>query len=94
MKEAFIKDFFIELFNERKEFVFSVDSFFGEVAYIVSVLDNDNQKILFKLVQDEGGMWNLAPPNLPIWIKEIELELGYAIDDSHQDNCNDIVNRN
>jgi len=94
MKPNFIKSFKIEKSNKKKEFNFSIDNSCKDLAYRVSVLDDKNNTISFLLIQDDGGMWNLQGTNLPDWICEIELELGYAIDDSHQEFGNDLFYRN
>jgi hypothetical protein len=57
-------------------------------------VDNPGAKVFFSFVQDNGGMWNLTGNNLPDWIVEIELELGYAIDDSHNEFDNELSSRN
>lgn len=53
------------------------------VQYSVNVPDERGNRIFFTM-QQEGGVWKIAPDVLPPWILNSEEELGRAIDEENK----------
>jgi hypothetical protein len=73
-----MREIFSEKFNsvtfEFKRVAFKLN----EVWYDIRFNDNGNKNSL-RMHKDEEGAWRIAPQVLPIWVQEMDIELGEAI---------------
>lgn len=70
--------------GQLREFNFKLASLNDQTRYIVDVPDDKGGRIMFSAYKDANGEWKIAAQLMPLWVHEVEADLGQAIEENKE----------